>query len=112
MEFVPLQFGLCPFTWDSELQQWTAKPFNIYLFPLTSRVFGHDRSFSLQASTVEFLLENGFDFNKCFEQGVSFMTPLQESRLRAKHAARANQNSERAEVLVKEENAEFVANAL
>uniref|UniRef100_A0A1E1XC80 Putative polya-specific ribonuclease parn-like domain-containing protein 1 n=1 Tax=Amblyomma aureolatum TaxID=187763 RepID=A0A1E1XC80_9ACAR len=64
------QLGLCTFTQVPGENAYTAKAFTVYLCP---RAFGSvDPEFSVQASCVEFLCQNGFDFNKCFYRGVPY----------------------------------------
>ncbi|KAK8770181.1 hypothetical protein V5799_013354 [Amblyomma americanum] len=64
------QLGLCTFTQGPGENAYTAKAFTVYLCP---RSFGSvDPEFSVQASSVEFLCQNGFDFNKCFYKGVPY----------------------------------------
>uniref|UniRef100_A0A023GNP6 Putative polya-specific ribonucle n=1 Tax=Amblyomma triste TaxID=251400 RepID=A0A023GNP6_AMBTT len=64
------QLGICTFTQVPGENVYTAKAFTVYLCP---RAFGSvDPEFSVQASSVEFLCRNGFDFNKCFYGGVPY----------------------------------------
>lgn len=64
------QLGLCTFTQVPGENAYTAKAFTVYLCP---RSFGSvDPEFSVQASSVEFLCQSGFDFNKCFYRGVPY----------------------------------------
>ncbi|XP_075529036.1 pre-piRNA 3'-exonuclease trimmer-like [Dermacentor variabilis] len=68
--FYVCQLGLCTFTSVPEENLYRANAFNIYLCP---RSFGNvDPQFCVQASSVEFLCQNGFDFNKCFYKGVPY----------------------------------------
>jgi hypothetical protein len=69
-DFIPCQFGLCTFRWDDERSQYESRPFNIYLMPASSGIRGaKERWFQCQASTMEFLAKNGFDFTKWLGHG-------------------------------------------
>ena len=81
-DFLLIQFGLCAFTWDKEKSKYVAKPFNFYVFP---RQFGRhtpDVRFLCQSSSVEFLAEQNFDFNKLFREGIPYLKPYDEQKLR------------------------------
>jgi len=67
--FTISQFGLSAFKWDAEANRHVARTWNIYLFPRTHRWC--DRRFSCQASSIEFLTEHHFDFNKFIYQVVA-----------------------------------------
>ena len=81
-EYPPVQFGLCLSIDDNLIC------FNYNLFPRA--VFypqGRnypliDRKFTLQSSTVNFLLKNHFIFEKCFAEGCSWLSEEQEQELR------------------------------
>lgn len=69
--YVICQLGLCTFTPVPSENAYRASAYSIYLCP---RSFGDaDPQFSVQASSVEFLCQNGFDFNKCFYKGLSYV---------------------------------------
>lgn len=71
--FCITQLGLSFFTIDT-MGAYTAKTFNIYLFPAPFEQY--DRRFLSQASSLAFLAQQGFDFNTCIRDGVPYM-PLQ-----------------------------------
>ncbi|KAH7935390.1 hypothetical protein HPB52_006889 [Rhipicephalus sanguineus] len=68
--FYVCQLGLCTFTHVPEENLYKARAYNVYLCP---RSFGSvDPQFCVQASSIEFLCQSGFDFNKCFYEGVPY----------------------------------------
>lgn len=75
-----MQFGLSCFTRLDDLQ-YKNRTYNFYIFPQPHQGHGDiDRTFSLQAHAIQFLTEHGFDFNKLFKHGVSYLT-FQEKKL-------------------------------
>lgn len=68
--YIVCQFGLCTFTPVPLENLYKASAYTIYLCP---RSFGAtDPQFSVQASSIEFLCQNGFDFNKWFYEGLPY----------------------------------------
>ncbi|CAN8063971.1 unnamed protein product [Agarophyton chilense] len=94
--FPPIQFGLCLFRKARSLtsraesdspeveKNWETLSFNFNLFPRavyyppSSRYPLFDKGFKLQSSTVLFLIEHGFDFQKSFRDGVTWLREDQE----------------------------------
>ncbi|GLC34625.1 hypothetical protein PLESTB_001241100 [Pleodorina starrii] len=82
--FLICQFGLSAFKWHTAPASssrggggyWEAKTFNAYIFPRTDDKMGKDKRFLCQASSLTYLAEQGFDFNKMIHEGISFV-PLQ-----------------------------------
>ncbi len=68
------QLGLSFFTYDEAAGSYSAKTFNLYLFPAPFEQY--DRRFLCQASSIAFLAQQGFDFNKFIHDGIPYM-PLQ-----------------------------------
>lgn len=68
------QLGLSFFTHDHVTNSYSAKTFNLYLFPAPFEQY--DRRFLSQASSIAFLAQQGFDFNKFIHDGIPYM-PLQ-----------------------------------
>ena len=81
-DFTIMQFGICTFSWDDEQQQYIAKPFNFYIFPKPYNRQMPDARFLCQSSSLDFLAGQGFDFNKWITQGIPFLLPSDEDRLR------------------------------
>ncbi|KAG2435130.1 hypothetical protein HXX76_007215 [Chlamydomonas incerta] len=102
--FVIGQFGISAFKWvpapaagggrggggggGGGSGHWEARTFNVYVFPRPHDGLGLDRRFMCQASSLTYLAEQGFDFNKMIRDGVSYL-PL--SYRDAKAAALAEQ---------------------
>lgn len=68
-QFIISQFGLTAFKWvppsaGQRVGRWEARTFNFYIFPQPNDSTGHDRRFMCQASSLQYLAEQGFDFNK------------------------------------------------
>ncbi|KAI9203692.1 ribonuclease H-like domain-containing protein [Polychytrium aggregatum] len=82
-DFLMNQYGICTFKWCGETQSYEAKPFNIWLFPQQG-TFALERCNKIQISSLEFLANNGFDFNKWIKDGVSFLSHDEEARIRRK----------------------------
>lgn len=67
--FVINQFGLSTFVWDGT--SYSAKTFNFYTFP---RAFEeYQPRFLCEASSLEFLSQHQFDFNKWIYHGIPYM---------------------------------------
>eukprot|EP01135_Chromosphaera_perkinsii_P002983 Nk52_evm5s232 gene=Nk52_evmTU5s232 len=77
--FLPIQFGLSCFRWDDEKEAFEVKTFNFYMFaePLLNGKVG-DRRFMSQTSSIKFLAQNNFDFNKLFHNGIPYLSRKQE----------------------------------
>lgn len=81
-DFLLIQFGLCAFSYDGNKKQYTAKPFNFYIFPRPYSRSSPDLRFSCQSSSLEFLASQGFDFNKMIREGIPYLTPVHEAKVR------------------------------
>lgn len=92
-EFIIIQFGLCTFTWDEKQELYIAKPFNFYIFPKVWNRQCPDVRFLCQSSSIDFLTEHSFDFNKLFLEGISYLRPYDEQKLREHFLARNTQDS-------------------
>ena len=89
VDFLLLQVGLCTFHHDPATGEFVARPFNVYLFPrpLPYELVGRDAStpdavFRCQASSVEFLISQDFDFNKTFKNGIGYLSLAEHQRLK------------------------------
>jgi hypothetical protein len=65
--FLIMQFGLATFQWSTLTGCYEAQTYNFYIFPRPSG--GMDYRFTCQASSLDFLREHGFDFNKFIYSG-------------------------------------------
>ncbi|XP_024027261.1 poly(A)-specific ribonuclease PARN [Morus notabilis] len=79
-KFAVIQFGVCPFRWDSSKQTFVAYPHNFYIFP-RQELPTIDRSsyeFIWQTGSIDFLARYQFDFNACIREGISYLSRRQE----------------------------------
>lgn len=81
-DFMLIQFGLCAFSYDEDTKKYNAKPFNFYIFPRPFSRAAPDVRFSCQSSSLDFLMSQGFDFNKWISEGISYLRPVDEAKLK------------------------------
>uniref|UniRef100_T1IEU5 Uncharacterized protein n=1 Tax=Rhodnius prolixus TaxID=13249 RepID=T1IEU5_RHOPR len=82
LDFLVVQFGLSAFRKEDSGKRYTNKTYNFYLFPRQLNRQARDRRFLCQASSLTFLTEHGFDFNKLFREGISYLTQSDEDNLK------------------------------
>ncbi|KAH6765789.1 hypothetical protein C2S52_016772 [Perilla frutescens var. hirtella] len=76
--FQIFQFSVCPFS--VKASKIIAHPYNFQLFPRDEfRVGMPSYSFSCQPSYLTSMAQEGFDFNACIYNGISYMSRVQES---------------------------------
>jgi len=81
--FVVPQCGICTFFWDEDIKKYKAKAFNFYCFPATgSRELNISPCFLCEGKSLEFLIQNGFNFNEWIEQGIPFLRSKEEIEVR------------------------------
>ncbi|KAM1483452.1 hypothetical protein ACFX15_034705 [Malus domestica] len=81
--FQLLQFAACPFTLRAS--KLTPYPYNFVLFPRDELKMGMPTySFSVQPSHLTSMAEEGFDFNACIYNGISYLSGAQESAAKAR----------------------------
>ena len=76
------QFGLACYTpeqQDIQSNKYTAHVFNFYLLPRP--VGSSEPRFQVQVSSIEFLCQNSFDFNKYFYGGIPYLNEVLEEKL-------------------------------
>ncbi|KAF5446519.1 hypothetical protein F2P56_032140 [Juglans regia] len=79
--FQLLQFAVCPFSIRSS--KLLAHPYNFHLFPRDELKIGMPSySFSCQTSYLTSMAREGFDFNTCIYDGISYLSRAQESAAR------------------------------
>ncbi|XVE50853.1 hypothetical protein DITRI_Ditri01bG0197400 [Diplodiscus trichospermus] len=82
-KFAVLQFGVCPFRWDSLKQSFIAHPHNFFVFPRQEvQLDGPSYEFLCQTTSMDFLAKYQFDFNACINEGVSYLSREQEDEAR------------------------------
>ncbi|KAF9430420.1 hypothetical protein BGZ76_000843 [Entomortierella beljakovae] len=78
-EFLVIQLGICTFTWSDKIGGYEARPFNFPCFPSSvDEAKAGERFFKCQSSSLEFLINNGFDFNKWIHHGIPYLTNKEE----------------------------------
>ncbi|KAL2239648.1 poly(A)-specific ribonuclease PARN-like isoform X2 [Sesamum indicum] len=76
--FQILQFAVCPFS--VKASKLIAHPYNFHLFPRDELKVGMPSySFSCQSSYLTAMAQEGFDFNACIYNGISYLSKAQES---------------------------------
>ncbi|KAA8550537.1 hypothetical protein F0562_002221 [Nyssa sinensis] len=77
-KFQVLQFAVCPFS--IRTSKVIAHPYNFHLFPRDELKTGMPSySFSCQSSYLSSMAREGFDFNVCIYNGISYLSRAQES---------------------------------
>ena len=86
--FMLSQLGICAFSWDEKTSQYITHCWNVNTFPRQD-----DRDppccFVVQPSSLQFLANHKFDFNKWVNSGVPFISKEQEEQQAEQTAARA-----------------------
>ncbi|CAB4281832.1 unnamed protein product [Prunus armeniaca] len=78
-KFAVLQFGVCPFRWDSSKHSFIAHPHNFYIFPRQEiSATNPAYEFLCQTTSIDFLAKYQFDFNICIHEGISYLSKGQE----------------------------------
>ncbi|KAF9972330.1 hypothetical protein BGZ73_004567 [Actinomortierella ambigua] len=91
MQFLTVQIGLATFKFDPATGNYVAKPFNFYIFPTTLAGFSPPhRCFLTEASSLDFLAKNRFDFNKWIGEGIHYMTKQEEENYKAERLRHLN----------------------
>ncbi|XP_076976884.1 poly(A)-specific ribonuclease PNLDC1 isoform X4 [Tamandua tetradactyla] len=80
-QFTICQIGLSVFSSvKGESNKYIAHSCNFFLFPTTFGIL--DSEFSFQASSVQFLNQYGFDYNKFLKTGIPYMNEEQEKKIK------------------------------
>ncbi|KAJ7411085.1 hypothetical protein WISP_104606 [Willisornis vidua] len=120
MDFLLFQFGLCTFKYDDTEQKYIMKSFNFYIFPKPFNRNSPDVKFVCQSSSIDFLANQGFDFNKVFRNGIPYLNQEEERQLREQYDEKRSQangagslsyispNSTKCPVTVPEDQKKFV----
>ncbi|CAO0794317.1 unnamed protein product [Mucor circinelloides] len=80
-EFTIIQYGVCAFKRDPSNGNYIAKPFNFYIFGADTHDVYSRRVFSATPSSLAFLRQNKFDFNKLIEEGIPFYNYTEEGSM-------------------------------
>ncbi|CAL7936045.1 unnamed protein product [Xylocopa violacea] len=79
MDFLLVQFGLSVFTFNTETQKYSQRSYNFYVFPRRLSRAVPDSRFMCQSSSISFLADQGFDFNKLFKLGITYLNMSEEA---------------------------------
>jgi len=81
-QFLLVQFGLCTFHYEPSTDSYSNQAFNFYVWPRPCSRSAPDPRFLCQTSSIDFLTNQNFDFNKLFKEGVSYLRPAELEKLR------------------------------
>ncbi|KAL0209466.1 hypothetical protein RCL1_007834 [Eukaryota sp. TZLM3-RCL] len=105
------QFGLscAKFTSESDVSLQT---FHFYTYPKYVKELNNEQLLPLSNSTLQFLTNNGLNLQQWYQDGVSYLTPEQETAIRSTLVSNVRQErtERRALVLHNEEAKNFVSN--
>ncbi|KAF7721418.1 hypothetical protein EC973_004704 [Apophysomyces ossiformis] len=76
-EYTIIQYGVCVFKRTGD--NYVAKPYNFYIFGCDTDTITSSRSFGVNASSLSFLRQNNFDFNKLIDGGIPFYNYPEEA---------------------------------
>ncbi|XP_064528903.1 poly(A)-specific ribonuclease PARN isoform X3 [Pseudopipra pipra] len=91
MDFLLFQFGLCTFKYGDTEEKYIMKSFNFYIFPKPFNRNSPDVKFVCQSSSIDFLANQGFDFNKVFRNGIPYLNQEEERQLREQYDEKRSQ---------------------
>ncbi|GJJ78291.1 poly(A)-specific ribonuclease [Entomortierella parvispora] len=111
--FLVIQLGICTFTWNDSKAGYEARPFNFPCFPSSAdEAKAGERFFQCQSTSLEFLINNGFDFNKWIRHGIPYLTRPEEDayliRKTEKEALRATSNEASRDIPIDDRNRAFM----
>ncbi|KAF9109326.1 hypothetical protein BGX27_007748 [Mortierella sp. AM989] len=90
-QFMTVQIGISTFKFDPRNGTYQAKPFNFFIFPTSTTGYSpQGRCFLTEASSLDFLAKNQFDFNRWIYQGVHYLTRSEEDNFRKERAKFVN----------------------
>ncbi|KAF9101626.1 hypothetical protein BGX27_011392 [Mortierella sp. AM989] len=112
-EFLVIQLGICTFTWSDEVGGYEARPFNFPCFPSSvDEAKAGERFFNCQSTSLEFLIRNGFDFNKWIRHGIPYLTRTEEElyiiRKTEKEALHSTISTTQTDIPMDDRNREFM----
>ncbi|KAJ3069741.1 hypothetical protein HDU98_007197 [Podochytrium sp. JEL0797] len=110
--FAVLQFGVAMFTWDSGLRKYVVSAFNFPVFPQAGKqVLGLDRRFLVESSAVDFLLNQGFNFDNTFKNGIPYVR-FDEEEIARSNIAKLENLSQQPNIQLDHTNRDFVETAM
>ena len=81
-QFLLIQFGLSTFHHIKSSDSFESRTYNFYVWPRPCSRNAPDPRFLCQTSSIDFLTNQNFDFNKLFKHGVSYLRPGELLKLR------------------------------
>ncbi|KAG0296623.1 hypothetical protein BGZ98_000878 [Dissophora globulifera] len=115
--FLVIQLGICTFTWSDEVGGYEARPFNFPCFPSSADdAKPGERFFKCQSTSLEFLINNDFDFNKWIRHGIPYLTRQEEeiyiARKIEKNAMFASSSSTPSDIPIDDRNRDFIESTI
>lgn len=83
-----LQFGLSAWKASTSGDRFTSTSWSFHLFPAVSTTASDYRRWMLQLGSILFLREHGFDFNRTFLDGISYLSAKEEADWRVKQESK------------------------
>jgi len=80
-QFLLIQFGLSTFHFDKSSNSYLNRTYNFYVWPRPCSRNAPDPRFLCQTSSIDFLINQNFDFNKLFRSGISYLRPSELLKL-------------------------------
>ena len=80
-QFLLIQFGLSTFHHNKTSDSYESRTYNFYVWPRPCARNAPDPRFLCQTSSIDFLTNQNFDFNKLFKHGVSYLRPGELQKL-------------------------------
>ncbi|XP_019870862.1 poly(A)-specific ribonuclease PARN isoform X1 [Aethina tumida] len=83
LEFLVIQYGLSLFRYDKENNTFKQTTYNFYIFrkPINRNI--PDQRFLCESNSIDFLTAQGFDFNKLFKDGLSYLTSQEYEKFKS-----------------------------
>ena len=75
------QFGVSTFRFEESKKVFETTAYTFQVFPRGKRQEKSCGVFSVQASSLEFLSKNGFDFNKWVKKGIPYLRPAEQEEM-------------------------------
>ena len=65
------QIGIATFKWNAKDSKYSIRPFNFYVWPGNTTIMDK-RVMQFDTSSLKFLIDNNFNFNKLFKEGLTY----------------------------------------
>lgn len=75
--YIIIQMGITAFCLNEEDETFSYKSYNFYVLPQS-----YTQTYECQASSMSFLSEHNFDFNKLFREGISYCNRVEWKKLK------------------------------